>query len=120
MEIVFTVLLWGLFLAGGLPSSGQRLLEDRLPWWHPRLMGMVSSLVEAFCGWQMLREVLFRWELDLIPLKQAVPLGLIGGFFLLEGLLRIGITAKFEDRSFPSLPVSAAWSALTARFGKTE
>jgi hypothetical protein len=118
MQMVLTVLLWGLYLAGGLPGSGQRLLENRLPWWHPRLMGIVSSLVEAFCGWQMLREVLFRWELNLIPVKQAVPLGLIGGFFLLEGLLRLGITVKPEGPALPSLPVAAAWNALAARFGK--
>jgi hypothetical protein len=119
MQMVLTVLLWILFLAGGLPASGQRLLENRLPWWHPRLMGLLSSLVEAFCGWQMLRGVLFQWELSLIPLKQAVPLGLAGGFLLLEGLLRTGVTIKPESNALPSLPVAAAWKALAARFGKT-
>ena len=119
MQMVLTVLLWFLFLAGGLPASGQRLLANRLPWWHPRLMGLLSSLVEAFCGWQMLRGVLFQWELGLIPLKQAVPLGLAGGFLLLEGLLRTGVTIKPESNALPSLPVAAAWKALAARFGKT-
>ena len=117
METALNVLLWSLYITGGLPTHGQRFLEARLPWWNPRSMGILSSVVEAFCGWQLLREVLFRWEMSAIALKQAVPLGLIGGFFLLEGLLRVGITAKLEKTAFPSLPVAAAWKALAGRFG---
>ena len=114
MRIVIFLALWSLYIVGGLPDGAQRDLEYRVSWWYPRFMGIVSSCVEGLCGWHLLREVLFRSELEVLSAGKAVPLGVVGAFMLIEGLLRLGITMKLRDGALASLPVALVFKALIA------
>ena len=114
MRTVIGLLLWTVMILGALPRSGQRELEARIDWWHPRLMGGISSFVEAYTGWQLLRSVLFRSELGVLGAGWAIPLGTCGLFLLVEGVLRLGVTLKMEGDALPSLPVTAVFNGVLA------
>lgn len=114
MRAVLGLVLWAVVILGALPTAGQRELASRLGWWHPRLMGIVSSFVEGLCGWQLLRDVLFRSELGVLSSGAALPLGVLGFFMLAEGLVRLGVTLKLPGSALPSLPVSLAFRAVLA------
>lgn len=111
---MFGVVLWSLMILGALPESGQRELEGRLGWWQPRLMGLLSSFVEAFSGWQLLRSVLFRSELGVLSANWAIPLGIAGFYLLVEGILRLGVSLKTPGVGLPSLPVAIVYKAAIA------
>ena len=87
MQLILALLLSVVVLAGAAPRSMQEELERRLPWWHSRLMGAVSSFVEFFFGWQMLRQVLLRDGLGVLGTVGAWVLGSIAFFLLSEGIL---------------------------------
>ena len=120
MRIVIGILLWAVLIVGALPAGAQRELEDRFGWWHSRFMGIVSSFVEAFCGWQFLREVLLRSGVHILSPKNAFLLGFIGFYMLVEGLLRLGVTLKLSGSALPSLPVSLIFKGITAITTKKE
>jgi hypothetical protein len=120
MRIIIGTLLWAVFIVGALPAHGQRELEYRFAWWHSRFMGIVSSFVEALCGWQFLREVLFRSELHVLSPEKAFPLGVVGFYMLVEGLLRLGVTLRLPNSALPSLPVLLIFKGITAITKKKE
>lgn len=114
IRTVIGILLWAVMVLGALPRSGQHELESRLGWWHPRLMGSLSSFVEAFSGWNLLRSVLFRSELGVLGPEWAIPLGIAGFFLLAEGLVRLGVTLKMSGPALSSLPVAAVFNGALA------
>jgi hypothetical protein len=99
-------------IAGSLPEAGQRELENRIGWWDPRLMGLISSVVEAFVGLSFMRSVLFRHELHVLTTGRTITFGAIGLFLLAEGLVRLGVTMKLPGPALPSIPVSLAFRGL--------
>ncbi len=99
-------------VAGSLPEAGQRELETRIGWWDPRLMGLISSVVEAFVGLSFMRSVLFRHELHVLTTGRTITFGAIGLFLLAEGLVRLGVTMKLPGPALPSIPVSLAFKGL--------
>jgi len=114
VKIVLGITLTGVAIAGALPEAGQRELECRLRWWDPRLMGLISSVVEAFVGWGLMRSVLFRHELHVLTTGMAITFCTIGFFMLAEGLVRLGVTMKLPGPALPSIPVSLAFKGLIA------
>ncbi len=120
MQLAIFILLWGILILGALPELGQRDLEYRLAWWHPRLMGIISSVVEAICGWHLLRAVLFRSELDVLSPEKAIPLGIIGFYLMVEGLFRLAVTLKLSDYPLPSFPISLLYKAAISFVNREE
>jgi len=110
--IILGVTLTLVAIAGSLPEAGQRELENRIGWWDPRLMGLISSAVEAFVGLSFMRSVLFRHELHVLSTENAIIFGAIGFFLLAEGLVRLGVTMKLPGPALPSIPVSLAFKGL--------
>ncbi len=112
VSAVTFLVLWTLVIAGGLPTSTQRDLEARFAWWHPRLFGLVSALVEFLGGLGVLRQVFILSGLDRLGTGEAVVPGFVGMFMLVEGVLRFGITPRLEGVAVPSLPVVVAARVL--------
>jgi hypothetical protein len=107
-------------IAGSLPEAGQRELENRLGWWDPRFMGLISSVVEAFVGLNLMRSVLFRHELHVLTTGRAITYGVIGFFLLAEGIVRLGVSMKLPGPTLPSIPVSLAFKGLIALARRSE
>ena len=114
MGFILAIALTFVAIAGALPESGQRELECRLRWWNPRLMGLISSFVEAFVGGNLMRDVLFRHELQVLTTGKAITFGVLGFVMLAEGIVRLGVTMKLPGPALPSIPVSLAFKGLIA------
>lgn len=114
MKTTIAIVVWAVVIAGGLPASAQRELEFRLVWWHPRLMGTISSFLEGYCGWQFLRQVLFRHELHVLSTEFALILGGIGLYMLVEGLIRLGVILKLPEAALPSWPLTLMYRGIAA------
>ena len=117
MKTTIAIVMWVVMIGGGLPASAQRELEFRLVWWHPRLMGTISSFLEGFCGWHFLREVLFRHQLGVLSTDFALILGSIGLYMLLEGLVRLGVILKLPEAALPSWPLTVIYRGIAAVVG---
>jgi len=100
---VLFLALWGVVILGGLPKVMQQELECRFSWFHARIFGLISSFLEFLCGFGLLRLTLLASGLHRITAPRAIMLGVIGLFFLTEGLLRLGLT--LNGNITPSLPV---------------
>ena len=92
-------------VAGGLPIETQRVLDAGFAWWHSKLIGMATAFVEFFAGYHLLRQVILAAGLGHLARGWALLLGGWGLFFLLEGLLRLGITPCLDGVAAPSLVV---------------
>lgn len=114
MGFILGIALMVVAIAGALPEAGQGELENRIGWWDPRFMGLISSFVEAFMGLSFMRSVLFRHELHVLTTGKAIAFGVIGFFLLAEGLVRLGVTMKRPGPALPSIPVSLAFKGLIA------
>jgi hypothetical protein len=113
MNVVAFVALWILVIAGGLPTQTQRVLEGQFPWWHSRLFGLGSSLIEFLCGLGLLRFVLLMSGFGRLGSGKGVLLGALALFLLAEGLLRLAITRRLEGVALPSLPVVIVAKAIS-------
>lgn len=112
MSLIAFAALWALVIAGGLPARTQRVLEASFSWWHSRLFGLISSLIEFLAGLGLLRHVLIVSGLGRLGSARGVLLGALGLFLLAEGMLRLATTPRLETGAVPSLPVVIVAKAI--------
>jgi len=114
MQLALGLALWVLVIVGGVPARTQRALEGRLSWWHSRLFGLASAVLESLSGWGLLRNVLLMSGLGLLSSAKAWILGTIATLLLLEGLVRLAVMSRLKDGACPSLPVVLVARAFPA------
>lgn len=99
------LLLWLIFILGGLPSSIHEIIENKFEFWHESLASLLSSLLEFSCGLGIIKYILICSNTSKINIISTVVIYIIALFFLIEGLLRTSIMLKRNRKSVPSLIV---------------
>jgi hypothetical protein len=112
MKWVLFVCLWSVVVAGGLPTRLQAELDGRFGAWHSQLFGVVSSLLEFFCGLGLVRFVILMSGVGRLAGGKGVVLGIVGFYLLLEGIVRLAVTTRLTEGALPSLPVVLAVRAF--------
>ena len=105
MSRIVSALLLFFLLFGGLPSNMQENIERKYSWWHPKLFSLISSVLEFMFGLGLLRLILLMHGLGKLNTENGIILGIVGIFFLIEGLIRIASTRHLKVTAFPFMPV---------------
>jgi uncharacterized membrane protein HdeD (DUF308 family) len=104
MRYIPSLILLFLIILGAIPKSLQVRFHARFGWSPGRAMGLISSFLEFFLGVALIRYILLLRGYDTLTSGNIVFFGVLGFFFLMEGIFRLVINTKSQDL-IPSFPI---------------